>query len=663
MRHSSRSPYVAVVSPYEYARAGRLADELEALGYETTLIDTPRKADRAADADVCVVVLTPDGWRDPAIIAVLRERPPALIPVLAAPMEVPNAPWSDEPIPMRGSSRAVAEAVADAVDAAMRAARSNGSRSRRGASYPPEGSRSSRPRYDDTGRGVGYRPETGRNSRPRPPYDDGPGTSRNSRPRPDGGPRNSFPPGGMGGPGLNAFGEPVHLGASDASGAHKKKGNPGRVVLIVGLVVVLLGGLGYAGYRFRNTLPFFQHNGTSTAAGPQPYSATTPGPGCDKGNGQWSLPASHSYFTTTCSATGITLKQTATSAYSPTVLFKGTGQGLPQSYTVQVQATITAGDALSGVGLLVHGQAAGGGHIFLALENTLWGFAVLSGDNKGTVGKRRGFIAAPTKNFTLLVEVDGPTMTFTINGKQVTHATEPSFSGSDDIGFFISSADGKLMSATFSHFAFTPLPDPTISSDDAVSTAVAINNAIPNPYTAAVPGPGCDKGAGQWAGPSFYSETGGKLTCTSHALQIQANAASAVDTGFYGVKGFVPANFTVAVTMNPGDANSCGGISTQDTKGAYIYVMCANGTYLILDGSLNGGQPNHLASGNVGSSAPFQISVQEKGTSHILTVNGTAMPTVTNGDFTGPDHITLYALGLTSTPSTVSFANFSFTSQ
>jgi hypothetical protein len=663
MRQSSRSPYVAVVSPYEYARAGRLADELEALGYETILIDTPRKAERAADADVCVVVLTPDGWRDPAIVAVMRERPPALIPVLAAPMDVPNAPWSDEPIPMRGSSRAVAEAVADAVDAAMRAARANGARSRPGASYPPEGARSSRPRYDDTGRGASYPPETSRTSRPRPPYpEDERGTARTSRPRPpypDGGSRGSFPPGGMGGPGLNAFGEPVQLGAADAAAA-KKKGKPGRVVLIVGLVIVLLGGLGYAGYRFRNKL--FPH-ATTAAALPKPYSAAAPGPGCDKGTGQWSLAASHTYFTTTCSATGIAVKQTATSAYSPTVYFKGTGQGLPQSYSVQVAATITSGDALSGVGLLVHGQAAGGGHIFLALENTAWGFAVLSGDNKGTVGKRRGFFAAPTKVLTLLVEVVGPTMTFTINGKQVTHLTEPSFSSSDDLGFYIDSADGKLMSATFSNFVYTPLPDPTISSDDAVSTAIAINNALPNPYTAAVPGPGCDTGGGQWALPSVYGETGGKSTCTASALQIQANAGAGIETGFYGEHGYLPSNYTVAVTMNPADANSCGGVTTHDSTGAYIYVLCANGAYVILDGSLGGSQANILASGSIGSAAPFKISIVEKGNTHTLTVNGNALPAVTNSAITTTDHISLFALGISGNPSTVAFASFAFTGQ
>jgi hypothetical protein len=642
MRQSSRSPYVAVVSPYEYARAGRLADELEALGYETTLIDTPRKADRAAEADVCVVVLTPDGWRDPAIVAVMRERPPALIPVLAAPMDVPNAPWSDEPIPMRGSSRAVAEAVADAVDAAMRASRANGSRSRPGASYPPEGARSSRPRspYPDDDRG------TVRNSRPRPPYADG-------------GPRNSIPPGGMGGPGLNAFGEPVHLGAADA-GAIKKKSNPGRVALIVGLVVVVLGGLGYAGYHYRYKL--FPHP-ASTAAGPTPYSATVPGPGCDKGAGQWSLRTPHSYFTTTCSATGITLKQTAASAYFPTVLFSGAGQGLPQSYSVQVKATITSGDALSGVGLLVHGQTAGGGHIFLALEDTLWGFAVLNADNKGTVGKRRGFIAAPTKTFTLLVEVDGPTMTFTINGKQVTHATEPSFSGSDNLGFFIASADGKLMSATFSDFAFTPLPDPTISTQDAVSTATAINNALPNPYTAAIPGPGCDKGGGQWSLPSIYDETGGNVTCTTGALQIQANAGAGIETGFYGEHGYLPNDYTVAVTLNPADANSCGGVTTRDSTGAYIYLLCGNGVYVVLDGAFNSSQANSLVSGIIGSAAPFKVSIAEKGTSHTLTVNGNALTTFTNKDFTATDHISLFALAINSNPSTVTFASFSFTGQ
>lgn len=686
MPHSSRTPYIAVVSPPEYGRAGRLADELDALGYETVIIDTPRRAERALDADVCVVVLTPDGWRDPAIVAVLRSRPPLLIPVLAAPMDLPNARWSDEPITMRGSSRAVAEEVADAVDAAMRAGssrsrssagdRSNsGDRSsggdRRGASYPP----SSRSRSDDGRDG----PEPSRSSRPRGGYDDerearpsrpraGYDDEREARPsRPRGasagerGPRASYPPGGAAGAKLNAFGEPIKPVAAAPAVAAKKGTSPGKVFGIIGVLLVVLGGLGYGGYSFRHKL--FSHAAT-TAAGPQPYSAAVPGPTCDKGNGQWSLPKDSSYFTTTCEASDLLVKQTTNFASSAEVYFAGTGLGLPQSYDVQVTANITSGDALTGVGLIVHGQSPAGGHVFLALADSLWEFAVLNSDNKSTVGKRRGFLAAPTKTFTLDVKVVGPTMTFTINGKQVTNVTETSFNNSANIGFFVDSADSKPVAAQFSQFHYTPLPDPTLSTNDAVATAVAVNSAIPNPYTAAVPGPGCDKGGAQWAGPSIYGETGGKFTCTSSGLQIQANAGAGTDVGYYGVHGYLPTDYTVTVTLTPGDQVSCGGIYTHaSAAGGYAYDVCGNGAYQILE--LKAGQPaTTLASGGIGSlgNAPYTLKVVESGASHTLSVNGLALPTFSNKDLPDTDHITLFALGTSGNATTVSFNGFSFAS-
>jgi hypothetical protein len=667
MPQSSRSSYIAVVAHPASARAERLADELDALGYETMIIDTPRRAERALDADACVVVLTPDGWRDPAITAVLRARPPVLIPVLGAPMDLPKARWSDEPIPMRGPARAVAEAVADAVDAAMRAARTGGARPRSGyderrggASYPPssrsrddgpsgpEGARSGRSRYDDE-RDL-------RGSRPRPPYDEG----RGNRPRgPSGterGPRASFPPGAAG-PGLNAFGEPINA----APAAKKKGASPGKAFGIIALVLVLLGGLGYAGYRLRHKI----FPPATTAAGLSPYSAAVPGPGCDKGKGQWSLPQSHAYFTTTCEAGDILVQQTTNFAMPAEVYFTGTGTALPQSYDVQVTATITTGDALTGVGLIVHGQSPAGGHVFVAYANSLWGFVVLNSNNTSSVGKRRGFLAAPTKTFTLNVKVVGPTMTFTINGKQVTNVTETSFSNSADVGFLVDSADGKATAAQFSQFHYTPLPDPTLSTNDAVATAVAVNNAIPNPYTAVLPGPGCDTGAAQWAGPSLYGETSGKLTCTASGLQLQAKPGASIETGYYGVKGYLPADYTVAVTLSLANQTSCGGVATHiSASGRYLYVICGDGSYAIYGGE-TGGQQQTLASGPSGSlgAGPYKLAIVEKGATHTLTVNGTALPAITNNDFPATDHISLFALGTSSAAATVDFKDFAFTSQ
>src|SRR6185437_7037091 len=183
-----------------------------------------------------------------------------------------------------GSAREVAEAIADAVDAATDPrARSDGyGRSNPGASFG-----GSRPGAG--GRGAGQPM-----SRPRGTYAD---TGRSSRPN-----AADFPPGLNGG-----FGVPGNAAAKPA----KKPASAGRSVGILLTVLVVLGGLGYGGYHYRTKLlgKFFPQQASGHTV-MQPYTAAIPGPTCDKGKGQWALPKDHAFFTTACQANALLMTQT-----------------------------------------------------------------------------------------------------------------------------------------------------------------------------------------------------------------------------------------------------------------------------------------------------------------------------------------------------------------
>lgn len=640
MRQTSRATYIALVTPYGFTRAERLAEELEALGYETTIIDQPRRADRALEADACVIFLTPDGWRDPAIVEVIRNRPASMIPVLAAPMDLPRARWSSEPIPMRGAARDIAGMIADAVDDALSGPAISGTRSGPGM-------------YDDRRSGTSAR-SLPPNSRPRDPY----GNERSmSRSRPN----LADPPLGLNG----GFGAPTSRGA--VAPAKKSGGSPGRTIGILVVVFALLGGLGYAGYHYR--YKFFPQK----ASGPTQmgaYTAAVPGPSCDKGNAQWALPQDHSYFTTACQADGLLVTQASKFGTNASLVqFAGTGPTFPLNYHAQVTATITGGDPHTLVGLIVHGQIPTGGDVFYASSDSSWEFQVVQ--NSGSeAALRRGFLAAPTKTFTLAVDVADHLMTFSVNGKQVTQVYEGTFGASANIGLLLSTgnfATKTALAAKFSQFQFTPQPTPAFSDSDALSTATAANKAIANPYTTSLPGPACDKGAAQWAAPAFYGEVNATLACTTGGLVMKSKAANLESAvGFYGVKGVLASsNYTIATTMSvtAGDPLACGGVKTRVTGASYYqFVICGDDSYIVNELDAATKQHNKLDGGTLTGGGTYVISVTMKGSAITFKVNGTVISTLTNKDLTTTDHIELFTDGNQNEATTVTFKSFSFTS-
>lgn len=112
---SSRSRSVVLIAapPHEPA-APDLADELERLVPQRVVVtsDVGRYSGRMS---ACIVVLRPQTARSSALHAIFDERPPLLIPVLAAPMVLPPGPWTTPPVTLARGVEVAAFEVADAL--------------------------------------------------------------------------------------------------------------------------------------------------------------------------------------------------------------------------------------------------------------------------------------------------------------------------------------------------------------------------------------------------------------------------------------------------------------------------------------------------------------------------------------------------------------------
>lgn|GEM_PF-2094648 len=199
--------------------------------------------------------------------------------------------------------------------------------------------------------------------------------------------------------------------------------------------------------------------------------------------------------------------------------------------------------------------------------------AVRFNDTTGVADTRFsiGFIQ-PAKSFTLAAEVDGPLMTFSINGQKVTTVVDTTYPDGYGIDFGISDPDAKSPpSALFSHFVYTPLPDTHVTTPATVATATAqAAKDDQAPYMALVPGFGCDKGAGQWK-PASQAQDYVTTHCLPNGLAVSQGASVqfAGRVSFYWLNGNFPANYKVKTRIDVSGLNGgCAGIVIRTNEQA-----------------------------------------------------------------------------------------------
>ncbi len=84
------------------ALAYGLASEFQRLGWTPIVTDQVERY--AAEAQACIVLMSPMSLQSPAVISALSARPANLIPLITMPMSPPYAPWATPPFTFAGST-------------------------------------------------------------------------------------------------------------------------------------------------------------------------------------------------------------------------------------------------------------------------------------------------------------------------------------------------------------------------------------------------------------------------------------------------------------------------------------------------------------------------------------------------------------------------------
>jgi hypothetical protein len=635
---SLRGQVLVAAAPNDQQAIG-LVKELSLMGLNTTLAETVGLASLADEVAVCIIVLRPVQWRTtPSITTAMRCNPRYMIPVLAEPMPLPNGSWATEPISIKESLAETAQELETLITGYLQTV--------------PE-------------------PESAIVEHPSTNWP----LTRSPAPF-------------------------VRPPTSRKTGSWKNM----RYLLLALVLLVGIGLLIRYEPRFLK-LPGIQGpiqaTTTTNALLDHPYTAAVPGPGCDAGGANWQTglyyktpvtPTASTATTpvqgtptlqvvtdtsivTTCQQNGLLVKHTAHFDLLADVFFASDGLALPHHFSTQITATVVAATGTADLELGVRNQSGapttngpnnGYGDDSLAVRVDGSWEAVRTNNTTDEVDARfsRGFVQ-PAKSFTLAAEVDGPLMTFSINGQKVTTVVDTTYPDSYGITFGIADHDAKSPpSALFSHFVYTPLPDTHLTTPATVATVTA--QAVRNdqtPYMAPVPGFGCDKGTGQWK-PASQAQDYVTTHCLPNGLAVSQGSSVqyAGRVSFYWLNGHFPANYKVKIRIDVSGLNGgCAGIVTRtgEQAGGYAFLVCSDGTWQIEIIDSNGNR-HQLAQGQVAQRSSYNMEAASNGPIQSLSLDGTQVASVSDKTYMTTDHIELTLALLQGSAGTAVFSNFVF---
>lgn len=610
---SEQQPAILVVSGPQDEQAIALVQALRQAGLRAIFAETVTLAARqAGEAAACVAVLRQDTWKAQTIAVVMRARPACFIPVLAEAMPLPRGPWTHAAITLSEIPEQGTQELLQTLRAYL-------------ARSAPSKQHKSKQNELTSLNMVRIKP------------------LRRSR----------------------------RVGAF-------------LTTLLLVLLILSLGGL--LGYRYSHPPTTVSTTTTNPLASSlnNVYSTLTPGPDCDTRGGQWEqgehyvktvdkkkVEVIDKYTTLQCQATGALLTRSGDYEVYSELFFDGPAlqNSLAPHYLAQVTATIVSGDAQANVTIDAHIHNYGRynfdvntlGHWEASIGNTTDGDLL----NRLAIG----FLQKKSKTYMLAIDVNGPTMTFWINGTQVTSVTDTTYTDNDSVAFGI--ADGTASSpvtALFSNFKYEVLPSTlTPAQQAATATATDLPQRSPQaPYTARIPGYGCDKGAGQWQ-PLADRESAGSLHCLANGMQLTspANSKTIAEEEFYWLNGHFPQNYRVSAQIDVSAANDgCAGLATReqadsDSYGSYEFVICSDGSWTI---ALNTTKFQMLAQGTVQAQNVYTITAESKGSAQSLYINGQLIQTVKDTHLTKTDHLALEAGLYNSSQETIAiFSHFLFT--
>ncbi len=436
----------------------------------------------------------------------------------------------------------------------------------------------------------------------------------------------------------------------------KPKSSLPRTLIGVGVAVVVLIVAGAIALANRNSAN-------------DAYSTNTPGFNCDKGGGVWLQNSDQSNVTTACLSNGLQVTQTGSFDTIIPVYFQGKTDTykFPASYRVEVNAEMTAGDDATTVGLAVHDIAQGNlvkiGQAFQVDQTGYWSAVRADSSGKLTAFLGQGTTGKAAKTLSLVLEVHGTVVTFTINGAKVTRIVDSASASTDAVALLLQGDQNASTPATavFSQFKYTPLTDSGPSAAAAQATATAL---VQQTYQTANPGSGCDTNGGQWGTPAQFGDTDTKVTCGAQGTQVSTPASAQSDSilRFFGTNGTFPANYKVSVTADLSKLHGgFAGLVTHDSdKGAYHFDVAADGTWLV-NAIDNSGHATSLDHGQVAAKSSVMIEATTNGTTQILAVDGKTISTTHDASLTDTFDVALLIATPPNTAGSATFSNFTFT--
>ncbi len=183
--------------------------------------------------------------------------------------------------------------------------------------------------------------------------------------------------------------------------------------------------------------------------------------------------------------------------------------------------------------------------------------------------------------------------------------------------------------------------------------------ALSAPYTAAVPGPGCDARGALWT-----VTPGSPITtrCTAAGLKVAIRPGVGLegDIAFLPPQGFGRENYRVSVTVVFGSGlNGCAGIFTRaSAAGRYLSAICGDDSVNI--DRLGATGVSRLYLNFFRPAASYTVTAVAQGSVQSIYVNGIRMGAVANTAFTRTQYLGLGIINNARQPETATFSHFSY---
>lgn len=172
-----------------------------------------------------------------------------------------------------------------------------------------------------------------------------------------------------------------------------------------------------------------------------------------------------------------------------------------------------------------------------------------------------------------------------------------------------------------------------------VPTNTAISSSQPQPYTASIPGPGCDNGGAAWG----FIGAGVTGACLAQGFKLSraANSGNIAMAEFRWPNHPFPSDYAVSVDISALTVQGCAGVHLRwSGRAAYGFFICRSGAWDIYRYDSQG-TPSTLLSGTVQASDSYHLEAAVSGTTEELVIDNGEVHTTQDGTNTVTESLAL----------------------